>query len=627
MSKANLLDEKHITNAFVYVEGEQLNIVSLYLKQSFGQHHKFKIVLDYDIVSKNFMGNPIEHFGLIGKILDIDLLQGNDNEGTYEFRGVIEDVHMEGSEGKHGYIILEGSSPTTLLERGQRLDIFTDMSLQQVFEEVTNGVKNNSLSKVNKPLYSVPISFLMQYYESDWEFLQRLSVITGETLLYTGRDLVFGKYPDWAATEITYDKELTHIQFGSRLLSNTFKNYQYLSINDETLEKESPDKVENSNQYIGLAGEKSNELVKDRPILLPSLLDIEDQGTLIDMVERRKESTAAKSVYVKGITKTCAPRIGRLLTIILPDNMSETNNLGTYRVTKVIHTIDENHRYCCEFEAIPAELHFFPTPEIKMPVANSLLGIVINNADPESQGRVRVEFPFAKDRVSAAWMRVMSPDAGGFVGYGSKKKGVVEKNRGFVFIPEEGDQVMVGFEFGDPNRPYVMGSMFHGKNAEGGGLDNYKKSIVTKEGHTIEFDDSEGTLGITIKDKNGNFIHIDTKDNNIEITALETIIFKATDIKMQASNNIEMQAESSIKADAMADIHIGAQDNIDIATESNILIKSIGDTSIEAKSKMEIAGQSTKVSSSSDTELSGMQTDVKGQTTKVSGGSHKIEII
>lgn len=625
MATVNLLDEKHITNAFVYLEGEQLNIVSLYLEQSFGQHHKFKIVLDYDITRKSFMSNPIEHFQLIGKTIDIDLQQGKDNGEAYEFRGIIEDVHMEGREGKHGYLYLEGSSPTCLLERGERLDIFTDMNLQQVFEEVTNGVKN--LPKVNKPIYNVPINFLMQYNESDWEFLQRLSAISGETLLYTGRDLVFGKYPDWETTEVTYDKELTHIQFGSCLLNNTFKYYQYLPAKDDTLEKESPDKIEDANQYVNLAGQKADELLKNRPVLMPSLMEVEDQGALIDMTERRKVNTAAKSVYIKGTAKTCAPRIGRLITIAMPGNMSEANNLGTYRVTKVIHTIDENHRYCCDFEAMPSELEFFQTPELKMPVASSLLGTVINNADPENQGRVRVEFPFAKDRVSATWMRVMSPDAGGFVGYGGNKKGVVDKNRGFVFIPEEGDQVMVGFEFGDPNRPYVMGSMFHGKNAQGGGVENHKKSIITREGHTIELDDAEGTLGITIKDKNGNFIHIDTKGNNIEITALETMTLKATDIKIEASNNIEMRAEASIKADAMAEVHIGAQGNMDIVTESDIQIKSIGSTSAIAQSKMEISGQSTRVTSASETELSGMQTDVKGQTTKVSGGSHKIEIV
>ncbi|MDU1906077.1 MAG: phage baseplate assembly protein V [Dysgonomonas sp.] len=627
MITADLLDEKHITNAFVYVEGEQLNIVSLYLNQSFGQHHKFKVVMDYDITRKSFMGNPIEHFELIGKIIDIDLQQGNDSGGAYEFRGIIEDVQMEGREGKHGYLILEGSSLTSLLERGARLDIFTDMNLQQIFEEVTDGVKSNSLSKVNKPVYNVPVNFLMQYNESDWEFLQRLSAISGETLLYTGRDLVFGKYSDWEAIEVTYDKELTHIQFGSRLLNNTFKNYQYIPTKDDTLEKESPERIENTNQYIDLAGEKAKELVRNRPVVVPASMEVEDQGALIDIVERRKINTAAKSVYIKGIAKTCAPRIGRLLTIVMPGNMSEANNLGTYRVIKVTHTIDENHRYHCEFEAIPAELQFFPTPELKMPIANSLLGVVTSNTDPEGQGRVRVEFPFAKDRVSATWMRVMSPDAGGLVGYSSNKTGVVEKNRGMIFIPEEGDQVMIGFEFGDPNRPYVMGSMFHGMNTVGGGANNHIKSIITRSGHTLEFDDADESLGITIKDRNGNFIHINSKDNNIEITALETIIMKATDIRMEASNNIEMQAEASIKADAMADIHIGAQDNIDIATESNILMKSMGDTSIDAKSKIEISGQSTKVTSASDIEMSGMDTVVKGQTTKVSGASHKIEIV
>lgn len=627
MATQNLIDEKHITNALVYIEGKELEIVSLNLDQAFGQHHKFVVVLDYDVMKKSFLGSPLEQIALIGKQLDIDLQQGDDSGNAYEFRGVIDNVYNEGQEGKHGYLVIEGSSTTILLERGKRLDIFANMTLQMVFEEVTDSIKNNTLSKVNKPAHDAPINFLMQYYESDWEFLQRISAISGETLFYTGMDLVFGQYKDWEAMEVMYDREITNIRFGSRLLPNTFTKYQYLASKDDTIKQESPDTIENSNEFIDMAAQRAKDLVTDRPVLLPSCMAVEDKGVLDEMVMRSKTQNAARTIYIEGKAKTCAPRIGRLLKILMPEAMSESSELGTYRIVRVKHTIDQNHRYSCEFEAIPASLKFFPVADVKMPVANSVRATVIKNDDPDKQGRVKVEFPFAQDRVSDTWLRVMTPDAGGLAGYGNKKTGIVEKNRGMVFIPEEGDQVMVGFEFGDPNLPYVMGSMFHGKNTEGGGTDNNIKSIITKSGHTIEFDDADDTANITIKDANGNVIRLDTKNQNIEITASETITLTAKNIRMEASENIEMRAEAAIKADAMAEIHIGAQSNVDIATEADIQIKSVGSTDITAKTDIKIEGQSAKVTSASNMEISGKDTDIKGQSTKVSGASHKIEIV
>lgn len=590
MAAQNLLDEKHITNAIVYIEGEEMNIVSMHLEQEFGQHHKFRVTFDYDIIKKRFLESPLEQLSLIGKTLDIELQQGNDSGKAYEFRGIINNVYMEGKEGRHGHLIVEGYSPTYLLEKGKRLDVFSEMSLQEVFDEITDGLQSGALSKVNKPVYNIPLSFLMQYYESDWEFLQRLSAISGETLFYTGRELVFGEYKDWDPTDIMYDKELTQIQFGSRLLANTFSLYQYLTTKDDILTQQSPDKLENSEEYLNVAEEKSKNMVKERPVLIPSSLVIEDKGSLDDMVERRKSATAAHTVYIKAISKTCDPRIGRLISISMPQGMAESANLGTYRVVKVIHSIDENHHYNCEFEAIPSSLKFYPVQEVKTPVAHSLLGTVVNNADPESQGRVLVEFPFAKDRMSSTWMRVMTPNAG--------SSNIVDKNRGLVFIPEEGDQVMIGFEFGDPNRPYVMGSMFHGVNGAGGGDSNHIKSIITKEGHTIEFDDAEDTLGITIKDKNGNYIHIDTKGNNIEITALETITMKAKNINMDASENIAGYAGSNITMHADKNIESIAGEDYHVS--SNNMYSQIISDSMHTAKKYEITADKVRIDSTQE---------------------------
>ena len=97
----------------------------------------------------------------------------------------------------------------------------------------------------------------------------------------------------------------------------------------------------------------------------------------------------------------------------------------------------------------------------------------------------------------------------------------------FVFIPEVGDQVLLGFRHGDPARPYVMGSLFNGTTGGGGLEGNHMKSLTTRSGHTIKLNDSLSSLGITIKDIKGNSIHIDSVGDDIIINAKRNITINA----------------------------------------------------------------------------------------------------
>ena len=115
------------------------------------------------------------------------------------------------------------------------------------------------------------------------------------------------------------------------------------------------------------------------------------------------------------------------------------------------------------------------------------------------------------------WIRVASPDA-----WGTDAVGV---NRGFVLVPEVGDQVFVSFLDNNPDKPFVSGSAFHGENSRG--QNRMIRAISTKSGHRIELDDNDGGTSITIQDKSGNAILLDTKGSHITITAPETMTLKA----------------------------------------------------------------------------------------------------
>lgn len=94
---------------------------------------------------------------------------------------------------------------------------------------------------------------------------------------------------------------------------------------------------------------------------------------------------------------------------------------------------------------------------------------------------------------------------------------------------------MVGFVHNHPDRPFVMGGMFHGQVGLGGGADNRVKSIQTKSGHRIVFTEDES---IIITDKSGNEIHLDTTGSNINITAPETMTLNCKNMNINVGENM-----------------------------------------------------------------------------------------
>nr|WP_317619144.1 phage baseplate assembly protein V [Chryseobacterium foetidum] len=122
-------------------------------------------------------------------------------------------------------------------------------------------------------------------------------------------------------------------------------------------------------------------------------------------------------------------------------------------VTETTHEIDTIGHYSGSFQGIAADTGFLPKPDFTVPVAQPQIATVISNTDPEGQGRVQVRFDWQMNDTTN-FIRMMSPDAGG--------TDPVTQNRGYVAIPEVGDQVMVDFVHNHPDRPFVMGGMFHG---------------------------------------------------------------------------------------------------------------------------------------------------------------------
>ena len=183
------------------------------------------------------------------------------------------------------------------------------------------------------------------------------------------------------------------------------------------------------------------------------------------------------------------------------------------------------------------------------------VGIVTNNQDPDNLGRVKVRFPWLSDTEESHWARVLTPMAG--------------KERGLYCLPEVEDEVLVAFEHGMMEFPYVLGGLWNGKDAppatNGDGKNNLRV-LKSRSGHLITLDDTDGAEKIQVTDKTGkNMIVIDSKKNTILITADADITLEAPNGKLKLSGKgieINSQAEIKIEASQNVDVKAGPQLNL-----------------------------------------------------------------
>jgi uncharacterized protein involved in type VI secretion and phage assembly len=133
-----------------------------------------------------------------------------------------------------------------------------------------------------------------------------------------------------------------------------------------------------------------------------------------------------------------------------------------------------------------------------------VVGLVTSVQDPQNLGRVQVHFPWLSDDNSSQWARVATFMAG--------------PKRGSWFMPEVDDEVLISFEHGDVQHPYIIGFVWNGRDKPpNDGIDTKVRRLRTVSGHVIEFDDRAGQERILIKTKAGHLIEMKDTPGSIHI--------------------------------------------------------------------------------------------------------------
>ena len=516
------------------------------------QHDTFTIETPEDSFDK-FHEYIMEHSrDLLGDPLTIKFYQYG--KVVQHFSGIITKIHCKRKAGGgYGTLYISGNAPSILLDSGKECQSYENKTLQEIVaaatQEYDESAKVDTSAGVNT---TRTLPYTVQYQESDYDFICRLAKYYGEYFYYDGSKLIFGNKLQ-ETIELGENLNLIDEEF---FLEVKPQDFQYINYNIHQGVSENNDSRDAANEYKNNpiqtdAKNASKKIYKKIPQKYHSATSLEQSSVDLEDVVRLEKDKRELLLKVKGQSRD--PRLRMNTFACLTDINARA--METYRVIKISH-YHSGMEYYNSFEGIPMMRTPADFDENAFPRSEQQPAIVKDNNDPLGMGRVRVQFLWqAKRNEMPPWIRVVQPYTGG--------------GKGFYFVPEIGEEVMIDFEGGNAERPFVLGAHYNGEAKSG--YSPTTKAIHTQSGTKILLNDADGS--VRIEDPSGNIYAMDGKGN----------------IKVQAPKNITFVAGENISLRATASIDIDA--GVDISETAGAMINknAIGDYSLIAANITEIA--------------------------------------
>lgn len=443
------------------------------------------------------------------------------------------------------------------LARGRHVRTFLNVSdgdlVQRVGQEAGLQVSVGPTRQIH--------DYVLQGNQTNLEFLQGRAASLGY-LLFVREKTLHCEPPkangtvslEWGKTLSEFHPRMTTVEQIESVTARGWDPAQKEAIVGQARDGRGTPKVGESRSGGAVANEAyritAQGLVTDRPIRKQALADQVAQATA--------DRKASRFIEAEG-TGVGNPKIiaGAAVQV---KSVGERFS-GTYFVTAATHIYAAEQGYTTHFSVsgqFPVTLGNLLTPEREgVPTGGLVIGIVTDNQDPEGLGRVKVKYPWLSGEHASDWARLVVPGGGA--------------DRGIEFIPEVNDEVLVGFELGDLHFPYVIGGLWNGQDAppkpssqvvSGGRVK--ERIIRSRTGHVITLDDSDGGGGVTIEDKNGNKIQLDSGQNSLTIEV-------AGNAKVTSKGNLTLEATGKVEIKGMGVKVDGGAATVDVtATMINL---------------------------------------------------------
>lgn len=519
---------------------------------------------------------------IVGKEVKVELDTANveqeslkvDRDSTAEvtFKGVI--VSASGSRNRTTYSVqVQAMGWDGLLDDNPACKSFEKMTLAEIVKDVLKEYQGYLEATVN-PRFTDPIPYCVQYNETNWQFLQRLARRYGEWLYNDGERLIFGQLPEGESVRLSYPShDIPDYQVDLAVKPVSFSHVASSYNAYDSLLK--PGLAEMQRPYNDLADQvfsASRRLFRKATVQnlhSGGFADNDGRETVLK-VSTKTQARGQKAGMATYTGSTYCSKLKMAGTLVIVDNYLTQSSFSNEKsqveqdgilIVGMVHHFSADETYGNHFTGIPVACDYPPyaDPDV-YPFSPSCRARVVDNEDPQNLGRVRVQFDWQSKSgggMMTPWLRMAQPYAGG--------------GKGFSFIPEIGEEVMVDFEGGNAERPYVKGTLYNGVGnpdsawVPQGNRSNKIKAIRTRNGHTIEIHDegNDGYIRIYDSGKENYILTFSTDKKLIRLESTGNIeLYAKKDIIMHAGHDITATADNDMVLEAHNDQQRTADNDI-----------------------------------------------------------------
>ncbi len=517
----------------------KFDISGLELNQFINKHHELKLKIRGvgEVSSKQDIEDPMPYLKFLGKSIAVKIKPTGgdvDAKRQLEFIGMVTAVDIINDINGINVFEVKAASPTISMDGAIVNSFHFDQSASDIIGAIVNSYPI-TVGKIDST--SGNYKFSVQYQETDYAYIMRLAADKGLFAFYDGKEFRAVKASSGDLEELAWRDTLRSFNLSMGTYPYNFSAAVFNYEKSKTFASDSKSIQPDSalSELSNLAPEASKNIYgKSTAKIVPA---VEAPGDLDNVLKQEKQGALGQMIRCTGESIVPKVAVGHCVKII---GMGKLD--AVYWVVEVNHHFDEAGKYYNSFTCIPLDTAFPPYPVERNLSTEIQSAVVVDNNDPEGLGRVKVKFPWL-DSDETVWIRVGTPHAGG--------------GRGWISTPEIGDEVLVGFDQGDPEWPIVIDSLYNKDNAphdDHKDDKNNKKLFVTKGGNAIIFSDADGSQTITItQGKNSIVLTLDGPKISIKSDGGD-ISFKSNNFKLEADSDIEIKAGANLKLEGGANV-------------------------------------------------------------------------
>jgi len=562
---------------------DTVKIISVAVNKSINKIPAAKLViLDGDMPTRDF---PVSNEDDFKPGREIRINAGYDNDETTIFQGIVVRHGIKIAGDNYSRLVVDCRDKAVGMTIGRKNANYVNSSDSDIITKLIGNYPGLSPDVAST---TTQYKELVQYYCTDWDFMLSRAEING-LLVIADDGKVTVKAPQTSTQpllKVGYGQDL--IEFSADLDAidqlSTVKGVSW-DVKNQAIVVEEASPVEFNQQgdlgsadLAKVAGSKAFRLQTPAPMEKASLKSW-----------AAGQQLKAGLARIRGRMKfqgNAKAKVGGLMELEGVGNRFK----GKVFVSAVHHDISEGN-WLTEVEFGMSPDWFSERRDLVAPPASGLtpgieglhIGVVKKlDADPDGEHKIQVSIPVLEAETDGVWARL------------AKSHG--SNGIGAFFIPEIGDEVVLGYFNNDPSHPVILGSLYSSKRPPPYALtaDNFIKAIVTRSKLKLEFDDDKKIVTIVtpsantivVNDNDKKILILDQTGNKVELSAGGIALDSPKDIKIAAKGKISIEAVGEVGITSKADVKVSG---LNIDNSANVGFTAKGNATAE----LSASGQTT----------------------------------